>query len=407
MSKSILFISNVWPEPTTTAASRRTLSLIEFYIEQEYIVHFYTTFKLRNTHSEYLDTLGVVTTLIEINDSSFNDLLKSLAPEQVVFDRFMIEEQFGWRVKDICPDAIRILDTSDLHFLRIQRGEELNQKSKSKAHEIKLRELASIYRSDISLVISKIEHEKLIEIGVPKSVIHYLPFVVETPDPSLWRRFEDRADFMTIGSFLHEPNTDSILYFKKEIWPLIRKQLPNVKMHVYGAYCKPKHEQWTNKKDDFYIHGFAEDSLDVISTSKVLVAPLRFGAGLKGKLLEGMLTGTPSVTTSIGCEGMVDELSDWPGSICDDPISFANACVELYNEKKVWSVSSLKSVKCIDLQFSIDGVNGDYLSFLNDYISKIETIRSNNIIGEMLNYHTMRSTKFMSQWIEAKNKLTN
>lgn len=407
MNKSVLFISNVWPEANSTAAGRRTLGLIKSYLDRDYSVHFFATCKLRNSYSEELDELGVLTKLIELNDSKFDSLITEMKPNHVIFDRFMMEEQFGWRVKDFSPDSIRILDTQDLHFLRVQREEEFKKKKKRKSTEIKLRELASIFRSDLSLIISKVELELLLNIGVPDHIIHHYPFAVDLPDQSLWKPFEERKDFVTIGSFLHEPNVDSIMFLKRDIWPLIRKKLPKAKLHVYGAYCQKKYLEMTNEKEGFLVHGFAKDALEVISNARVLIAPLRFGAGQKGKLLECFLTGTPSVTTPIGAEGMIHDYTSWPGAVCTEINSIVEECVRIHQDDSLWSDYSGRCAEVIDSQFYIGYFVDEFFEIVNSVNIDLQSRREQNIIGEMLNFHTMRSTKFMSQWIEAKNKLTN
>ena len=134
-----------------------------------------------------------------------------------------MEEQFGWRVQEQCPNAITILDTEDLHSLRKKRKAELNSKPSSKNDELELRELASIYRSDLSLIISKFEVDYLLEKGIPYSQLLYVPFMEDSIKGNKFVKVGDRMHFITIGSFLHDPNVDGLRYLKKSIWPLIRK----------------------------------------------------------------------------------------------------------------------------------------------------------------------------------------
>ncbi len=399
----VLFIGNIWPEPKATAAGWRVNGLISFFQSVDYEVVYASTSSF-NEHSDALINKGVSVNEVLVNDDSFDEFITDLSPQIVIFDRFMMEEQFGWRVRDNCANALTILDTSDLHFLRIQRGEELSQKKKTKHQEIKLRELGSIYRCDLTLIISDVELEMLIDLGIPKDILHYLPFTLDMPDVGKWNSFVNRNNFVTIGSFLHEPNIDQIKFLKSEIWGLIRKKLPNAELHVYGAYCKEKHFQLSEPSNGFYIKGFAEDALEVISNSKVLLAPLRFGAGIKGKLIEAMLTGTPSVTTSIGKEGIVEDGNNWPGAIFDAPGKFAEAAIELYSNNALWSVETKKINKLLQMKFSKEGHYEKFKMLIDARVSNLENYRSKNIMGNILNYHTNRSTKFMSMWIEEKNK---
>ena len=176
------------------------------------------------------------------------------------------------------------------------------------------REIASIYRCDCTLMISIYEMNLLQHFfKISIDILHYTPFLLEPiqqKEITSWPTFEERTHFVTIGNFLHEPNWNGVLFLKEEIWPLIKKQLPNAELHIYGAYPSPKVTQLHQPKDGFLIKGRADSAKEVMLNAKVCLAPLRFGAGLKGKLIDAMECGTPSVTTTIGAEAMHDNL-DW------------------------------------------------------------------------------------------------
>ena len=139
---------------------------------------------------------------------------------------------------------------------------------------------------------------------------------------------------MAIGNFLHAPNWDATLQLKQIIWPEIRKTIPDAQLHVYGAYASEKVLQLHNPKEGFYVKRRAEDAKEVISKAKVLLAPLRFGAGLKGKFIDAMQCGTPSVTTQIGAEAMQGDFT-WGGAIEDDVYAFAKAATA-YTQMKTY-----------------------------------------------------------------------
>ena len=402
MSK-VLFIGNIWPEPNSTAAGWRINGLISFFQSLKYEVVYASTSSF-NKHSNALSAVGVSVNSVLVNDNSFDKFITALSPDVVVFDRFIMEEQFGWRVRDNCENALTILDTSDLHFLRIKRGEEVSGKKKTKHQEIKLRELGSIFRCDLSLIISEVEYDILLEMGISKDLLFYLPFMLDKPNYKEWNSFEGRINFVTIGSFLHEPNIDQITFLKTEIWGLIRRELPNAELHIYGAYSKDKHHEMNDSDSGFYIKGFADDALNVISNAKVLLAPLRFGAGIKGKLIEAMITGTPSVTTSIGKEGIVSDDIIWPGAVFDNPELLAKSAVELYSKNELWDDAVNKISTILEDRFPKELHYFRFKKLLENKIKKIHQFRSENLIGNILNYNTNRSTKFMSLWIEAKSK---
>ena len=410
--KHVLIIGSVWPEPKSSAAGSRMLQLIQLLLEKGFKITFAST--ANPTENMYdLQSIGIEKINIEVNNSSFDTILKNLDPSIVIFDRFMIEEQFGWRVSNTCPNALRILNTEDLHSLRKTREALLKTGKKFEYQdlldsEITKREMASIYRSDLSLIISDYEMALLkSSFNINDEQLHYLPFLL----PSItfatiekWPLYEERAHFVTIGNFRHEPNWNSILYLKEDIWPLIRKELPKAELHIYGAYPPPKAVQLHHPKDGFLIKGWVENAQEVIKNARVCLAPLRFGAGIKGKLADAMLCGTPSVTTSIGSEGMLDDDQDWNGFIKEDPLAFAKAAIRLYTNENLWRQSQQNGIEIINTRFQKQKFTNSFYNTIDDLIGNLPKHRSKNFIGSMLQHHTLRSTEYMSRWIEEKNK---
>ena len=241
---------------------------------------------------------------------------------------------------------------------------------------------------------------------VDEALHHYLPFMlnpISESDQKAWLPFEERQHFVTIGNFLHPPNWDAVQYLKSDIWPLIRKQLPEAEMHVYGAYTQDKHLQLHSEKDGFLILGRAEDAMEVIGKAKVLLAPLRFGAGLKGKLVEAMQCGTPSVASKLGAEAMHGNLP-WNGEVADSPETFAQAAFNLYTDKSAWETAQKNGISIVNQIYPKEKLGTAIIKRIADLQSHLEVHRQRNFIGSMLMHHSMRSTEFMSRWIESKNK---
>ena len=161
--------------------------------------------------------------------------------------------------------------------------------------------------------------------------------------------------------------------------------------------------QLTNKKDGFIVKGWAEDANTIMSNGKICLAPLRFGAGIKGKLAEAMLNGTPSITTSIGAEGMLDEDLDWNGFILNDPKEFAKATVRLYSNEILWKQCQQNGIAIINSRFNQIKFEEKLITTIEKILSTLSIHRKKNFIGNMLNFHTLRSTEYMSRWIEEKN----
>lgn len=404
-NKTLLVIGIVWPEPKSSAAGGRMLQLISIFKELDYNIVFASASQ-EGEFSFPLKDIDVEKENILLNDNSFDDFVSELSPDIVLFDRFMIEEQFGWRVSKSCPNALKILDTEDLHSLRFgrQKASKENREfgSLDLFSDISKREMASILRCDVSLMVSEFEINLLNEqFKIDESLSYYLPIFAEKELNQI--TFENRKDFVFIGNFLHEPNWNSVLYLKETIWPLIHKQLPDVKLKIYGAYPSQKVLQLHNPKTNFLIEGRAKNASEIISDAKIMLAPLRFGAGIKGKLLEAMQYGTPSITTSIGAESMHDE-SAWNGFIEDNPQEFANKAVQLYNDKKLWNNCQENGFEILKSKFSKDLYTAKFTEKINYLLNNLEQHRNSNFIGQILQHHTLRSTEYMSRWIEAKNK---
>ena len=408
MAKNVLIIGFVWPEPKSSAAGSRMMQLIEAFQTNNYEITFASPCA-KTDNAFDLRSINVEPVEIALNNVTFDDFVKKLRPDVVMFDRFMMEEQFGWRVAEHCPSALRILDTEDLHCLRKGRGRAIKEGMPfSKTYlfnDIAKREVASIYRSDLSLIISEAEIDILIqEFKVDPSLLHYVPFMIDPiEDVSQLPMFEERQHFVTIGNFLHEPNYKSVIYLKEHIWPLIRRQLPRAEMHIYGAYSSDKVHQLHNEKERFLVKGFAEEVNEVMQKARVCLTPLQFGAGLKGKLIDAMVNGTPCVTTSIGAEGMFGDIEP-NGFIEDYSQNFATSATELYTNKDVWSKSQLNGFEVINSRFRKSTLSRKLISKVEKTIENLEEHRLNNFMGLMLQHHSMQSTKFMSRWIEEKNK---
>lgn len=410
VKKDLLVIGYVWPEPKSSAAGARMMQLLEFFLAEDFAVTFATT-AAKTEFMTNLSSRGIATEKIELNNKSFDLFLKKIDPQIVIFDRFMIEEQFGWRVAEVCPQAIRVLDTEDLHFYRKARQEAVKSGAEFTStllfSDHAKREIASIYRSDLSLIISEAEMQLLqATFNVPRELLLYLPFMLLIPSATDIKQlpgFESRKDFLSIGNFLHEPNKDAVLRLKKEIWPLIRKQLPEAKMHIFGAYASQHIFQLHNGKEGFLVHGRAASAKEELKKVRVLLAPLNFGAGIKGKFSDAMQVGTPTVTTSVGAEGMAENLP-WNGFVEDDAQKFADAAVQLYSLENIWLEAQQNGFRILKERFSEAVHRKKFRERLQKLRENLEEHRFGNFTGQMLQHHSLASTKFLSKYIEAKNQ---
>ena len=421
----VLVIGYVWPEPRSSAASGHVMQILEVFLLRGWDITFSSPAGFGEQRAD-LTALGIREVPIELNNSSFDEFISELAPDIVLFDQFMMEEQFGWRVEKHCPDALRVLESCDLQSLRHGRHQRLKERLKTSDDnndfsglfaqaareefehmantDLAKREIASFYRCDLTLMVSEVEIELLVEqFRIPRNLLHWCPLMVE-PAANAPVAFEDRAHFLHIGNFRHAPNWDAVLWLKTAIWPLIREQLPSAQLHIYGAYTPPKATALHNAAQGFHVMNWAEDALQVMSATRVCLAPLRFGAGIKGKIVDAMLCGTPNVTTPIGAEAMHDEES-WPGAVTCTAQEFAARAVQLHNDKALWlsAQNQARDLLASRYQPSIHGPA--LIERLVACQRHLSDIRRDNFTGSMLRHHHHKSTQYMAQWIEVKNRL--
>lgn len=404
MTLAAVLIAKNWPEPASTAAGTRTLDVLRLLQAGGYQVTVAspaepTPFQLDLAFEQ------MATQRIAVNDSAVDQWLFDLQPDLVIYDRYVMEEQFGWRVREQCPEAMTLLDTSDFHALREARQANILKGSPFNLFgPTLLRELAAMARCDLVLMISRAEIELLrTQCQFPTQALLYLPFLVDhLPDPKTLPGFDEREHLMMIGGFKHPPNRDAVLWFKQSIWPLIRRRLPGVECHIYGAYPDHQVQQWHAPKDRFLIKGRCDDALSTLKGYRLNLAPLRFGAGQKGKIIDGWLTGTPTITTPIGAEAMAP-LDAWGYAISDQPDAYAEAVVRLYQSAEQWSHARQCGLDALTQGFLYQDYATGLLQALRATRANLEKHRNGLIWGRILWQTQHRATEFMSRWIEAKN----
>ena len=286
--RNILFIGSVWPERSSSAAGVRTTDIIRSFQERECKIIVAAGVAV-NSHAANLQKEGIQIASCPPNQTEeITSLLQRYRPDVVIFDRYYTEEMYSFRVKELAPNALRILDMQDCHFVRESRKKMAQQNATledilkcrpdASSASCLLRELASIHRSDLTLVCSPTELDMLLyDYNIPRTKLVLAPFFVPTVSTEYQKDVESRKHICMIGCFNHAPNADSVKWCVNEIWPIIRKKLSteNVELHVYGSYMPDWAKQMHNPKKGVHIKGFLE-SLDEISHYRLLLAPLRY-----------------------------------------------------------------------------------------------------------------------------------
>jgi GT2 family glycosyltransferase/ubiquinone/menaquinone biosynthesis C-methylase UbiE len=252
-----------------------------------------------------------------------------------------------------CPQAKVIFHTSDLHFRRVERQAQLDNSDKLRdmAAELKERELSTMRRTHATIVHSSVEKELLDELLGWKgsSRIHVLGWSIPIPGTS--HDFASREGIVFVGGYQHDPNVDAVDFFVHQIFPRVREQLPNARFFIAGSKAP---ERFRNLgMDGVEYVGFVEELAPLFDRCRLSVAPLRYGAGTKGKIYTSLSHGLPCVSTNVGAEGM--NLVDGKDVlVADTPEAFAACVVRLHEDETLWKQMSASGIDYVKAHASLD-----------------------------------------------------
>ncbi len=235
-------------------------------------------------------------------------------------------------LREYAPRARLIFDTVDLHYLREQRAAELAHDTEllRLASETKAKELRLVRSADVTLVVSAVE-QAMLKREAPAARIEVLSNVHQAP--AACAAYEGRKDLCFVGGFQHPPNVDAVRWFVQEIWPAIAQALPEVRCHIIGSRVPEEIAALADQR--VLVHGFVAELEPYLDGCRVSVAPLRYGAGVKGKVNQAMAHGLPVVATSVAVEGLQLEAGR-EALVADTPAAFAAAVVKLYQDPDLW-----------------------------------------------------------------------
>jgi GT2 family glycosyltransferase/glycosyltransferase involved in cell wall biosynthesis len=285
----------------------------------------------------------------------------------VLLSRHYIAARHIDAVRAFAPDALVVFDTVDLHFLRAERLAELENSvaAKASARAKRDEELALIRKADVTLVVSPIE-EALLGKLAPDAPVLVLSNIHD-PMPA-GKPFAEREGLVFIGGFQHPPNADAVLWYAREILPRVRVRLPGVRTCIVGSNVPASIEALA--APDFMVAGYVPDVEPFFTGCRLSISPLRYGAGVKGKVNLAMSYGLPVVATSASVEGM--HLS--PGDdvlVADEPEAFADAVVRAYRDEALWQRLSAGGRENIRSHFSRDVAR----SAITRLIARVESRR--------------------------------
>jgi GT2 family glycosyltransferase/glycosyltransferase involved in cell wall biosynthesis len=266
-------------------------------------------------------------------------------------------------VRRYAPNSRLIFDTVDLHFLREDREAALTQNLALKESATAKRELeySLVEKADQTWVVSSIEQE-LLRAAHPDKSVEVVSNIVSVPGSAT--PFSLRRDILFIGSFQHPPNTDAVLFFARDIFPRVQQQLPATKFYIVGDKAPPEVIRLAD--ESIIVTGYQPDVRCYFDHIKLSLAPLRFGAGVKGKINQSMGFGVPVVATSLAIEGM--DLNDREDVlVADDPESFANAVIQLYRSDDLWDRLSRQGIKKAQESYSVEAARKQLLRLLSTH----------------------------------------
>ncbi|HSC47314.1 MAG TPA: glycosyltransferase [Gammaproteobacteria bacterium] len=266
--------------------------------------------------------------------SSIKDYLKEHAKgfDVVQMARPYVAIQYLDLLRRVAPDARFIYNTVDLHYLRERRQAELekNPLIAHRAERTRADELHLISESDAAIVVSPVEKDFL-EHEVPGSNVQVVQLVLDEEPEG--KPFEERRDILFIGGYQHTPNVDAVLYFVRDILPGLRQQIPDLRFFALGS--NPPAELRELACDHIVVPGFERDISPYFDACRLMVAPLRYGAGIKGKIGTSFSYGLPVVATPLAVEGM-ELMHGEDVLVGDEPVEFIAATLRLYNDEVLW-----------------------------------------------------------------------
>jgi len=328
---NILYIDHYVPEPDKDSGSLRTFQILSIlaYMKnkitiwpdnQQYTVPYVTELQQKGIEVIYKNP----------DFDKFLEERKHLY-DVVILARPYISSNYIDKLKEKMPNCKIIYDTIDLHFLRMNRQAAIESKPHdTQAEEMRKVELSLMKKSDITILTSPAESD-VVHKEDPSLKLAILPNI-HTEGQAV-DGFDHRKNMIFLGGFQHTPNIDAVEYLVHDIWPKIKQEIPELKLYIIGS--SPTENIKKLASDDIIVTGFVKDLGKFYKECKLMLAPIRYGAGVKGKITQSLAMGLPVITTTLGVEGI--KLVDGKHCmIADSEADFAKKAIQVYSDKKLW-----------------------------------------------------------------------
>jgi O-antigen biosynthesis protein len=351
--KNILIVDEHIPEFDKDSGSRRMTEIIKILIKNDFKVFLLSDqkeYRFNQEYVPYFEKMGVIVYKPHLVNNKLitkEKFLHTITPKLswAILSRPDIYDKYNDVIKNLNPKCTLIYDMVDFHYIRFLREFELTNSeiALSQANKYKEIETSNCLNSDVTIAVSNKDKEYLEESNiVPKSV--KIISNIHEPNPKTSKDFNKRKDLLFIGGFKHAPNIDAVKQLHSNIMPLIWNKSPDIKIHIIGSNVP--NEIKALHSENFIIHGFVEDVTTFFNSCKVFIAPLQYGAGIKGKIGQSFEYNLPVVTTTIGLEGF-NFHSHEKNMVAEIGEDFALKTLEIYNNEKLWNEIHENCVKIL------------------------------------------------------------
>ncbi len=350
--RRILIVDDTTPRPNRDSGSLRLLNLMRLLLAEGWQVGFLPDDgRDAGSDSTALRALGIET-LDRARTGAIPAWLRNHGArfDAVILSRHQVAGHWLPLLRTFAPKATIIFDTVDLHFVREQREAELRHSAsmRRRAFATRQRELRLVDAADVCWVVSDWERALLHELA-PHARVLVLSNIVDPVEHS--PAFDSRHDLLFVGGHLHPPNSDAVWWLVRDIFPRIRLQLPDVQLHLVGADTPARVEAAAAAVGGIRVHGHVPDLTPLLDDCRIALAPLRFGAGVKGKINQSMAYALPVVATTCAVESM--HLRDGEDVlVADEAEAFAAAVVRLYRDRALWTQLSRNGLDNVRMHFS-------------------------------------------------------
>lgn len=352
INKRLLYIDGETPKPDHDAGSLVSFQYMKILLDLGFKITFIPIwhFRFENEYTKTLQRMGIECLYTPFAYDIKHHLKKYGSYYDVaIIHRVSCAIMCIDHIIQYSPQTKIIFNTADLHFLRLARQADIEKNSAiaKQAKELEKIETDVMRKSDCTILISEkereiISHHKDIKISV-------IPLILDIPGCK--KPFADRKNILFIGNYRHTPNVDAVLFFVKNIWPLIKKKQSDLKFYIIGSNVSSTILALAS--DDIKVIGYVENLADYFDYCRLAIAPLRYGAGIKGKIGSSMCYGLPCVATTIAAEGM-GLIHGKDIIIADDPEAFSDSLVSLYTNETTWNTVSKNGLEFVKKHYSYD-----------------------------------------------------